>query len=94
MIVNFRDEQLVQLKYSEALTRTDFVATAGSLFSLFMGVSLLSVIEMLYYLLVRIHSADQSDQRTQVIQVEPFVSNNEQTDSSATDGTAELTFLP
>lgn len=83
VIVNFNDETLVPIKHSESLTRNEFFAIAGSLFSLFMGASLLSIIEMLYYIFVRIHSAHRADQGNEVM---PIVSWD--------DEAPEFTFLP
>lgn len=72
VIVTFKDEHLVPIKHFESYNRTDFIAIAGSLISLFMGASLLSIIEMFYYLTVRIHSAYRTDHRINpIIRIEP-----------------------
>lgn len=51
----FRDHQIVALKRSELYTYTDFFAIVGGLLGLFMGVSILSLVEFVYYSTLRLY---------------------------------------
>lgn len=50
VMVSFEDDQFIPRKRSEFHNLIDFLANSGGLFGLFMGASLLSFIELLYYL--------------------------------------------
>lgn len=52
--VFFKDEQFIPSKRSELYGRTDFLANCGGLLGLFMGVSLLSIVEVIYYFTLRL----------------------------------------
>lgn len=101
LIVNFKDELFIPNKQLAASSVTDFIATAGSLICLFVGASLLSIIEMLYYLTVRIYAAYRADDRIprieSIIQIKPisFISQNSRTISHSTDSEPPaFTYLP
>ena len=53
VIIHFKDIQFVTPIRSEVYGIMDFIADLGGLFGLFMGFSLLSVVELIYYLTVR-----------------------------------------
>ncbi|XP_063706288.1 pickpocket protein 28-like [Culicoides brevitarsis] len=53
LYVTFKDSEFFALKRSELYGLTDFVANCGGLLGLFMGVSLLSLVEIIYFLTVR-----------------------------------------
>lgn len=68
-----------------------FIATAGSLICLFVGASLLSIVEMLYYFIVRIYAAFSTNE--QIGRIEPitrikpisFISQSSTSISHSTD---------
>lgn len=49
----FEDDLVIPIVRSEYYTFIDFLASSGGLVGLFMGASLLSFIEMVYYLTLR-----------------------------------------
>lgn len=51
----FRDHEVVTLKREEKYTYTDFLAVCGGLLGLFLGVSVLSIIEFIYYATLRLY---------------------------------------
>ena len=51
--IYFKKNQFVALKRSELYGLTDFLSNCGGLLGLFMGFSILSIIELLYYLSFR-----------------------------------------
>ncbi|XP_031632053.1 pickpocket protein 28-like [Contarinia nasturtii] len=52
--VSFADHEVTTLQRSETSTYNDFLATCGGLLGLFLGVSVLSVIEFIYYCTLRL----------------------------------------
>lgn len=50
----FKEHQFITSKRSELYGQTDFLANCGGLLGLFMGVSLLSIIEFIYYCTLRL----------------------------------------
>lgn len=50
----FKENQFITSKRSELYGPTDFLANCGGLLGLFMGVSLLSIVEMIYYCTLRL----------------------------------------
>lgn len=50
----FKEPQFIAVHRSELFGRTDFLASCGGLLGLFMGVSFLSIIEILYFTSIRI----------------------------------------
>lgn len=63
VIVSFKDDHMFSAKISASNNFTGFIAVAGSLICLFMGASLLSIIELLYYFTVRIYIAYENNKR-------------------------------
>ncbi|KFB49820.1 hypothetical protein ZHAS_00017840 [Anopheles sinensis] len=51
--IYFKEAQFITLKRSELYGLTDFLANCGGVLGLFMGVSLLSLVEMIYYFSIR-----------------------------------------
>lgn len=54
LVVSFKDETFVSQERTESHTLMDILGNVGGLFGLFMGASLLSLVELLYYLSFRI----------------------------------------
>lgn len=54
VVISFTEEQFIPQKRSESQSLIDILANAGGLFGLFMGASLLSFAELIYYLTLRI----------------------------------------
>lgn len=50
----FKENQFITSKRSELYGLTDFLANCGGLLGLFMGFSLLSIVEILYYCTLRL----------------------------------------
>lgn len=50
----FKENQFITSKRSELYGQTDFLANCGGLLGLFMGVSLLSIVEVIYYCTLRL----------------------------------------
>lgn len=50
----FKEHQFITSKRSELYGQTDFLANCGGLLGLFMGVSLLSIVEVIYYCTLRL----------------------------------------
>lgn len=50
----FKEHQFITSKRSELYGQTDFLANCGGLLGLFMGVSCLSIIEVIYYFTLRL----------------------------------------
>lgn len=53
LFVKFKDSEFFAMKRSELYGLTDFIANCGGLLGLFMGVSLLSFVEIIYFFTVR-----------------------------------------
>lgn len=53
LIVFFKDAQFIPVKRSELFGLTDFLANCGGLLGLFMGVSILSLVEIFYYCFIK-----------------------------------------
>lgn len=51
----FRDHQVTMVKRTEVYTVTNFVAICGGLLGLFMGISVLSIIEFIYFSTLRLY---------------------------------------
>lgn len=54
IFISFKDNQVFASRRSELYGKTDFLANCGGLLGLFMGVSLLSVVEAIYYCTLRL----------------------------------------
>jgi amiloride-sensitive sodium channel len=54
LTIFFKENQFITSKRSELYGGTDFMANVGGLLGLFMGVSILSLIEIIYYLTIRL----------------------------------------
>lgn len=53
LYITFKDSEFFAMKRSELYGLTDFIANCGGLLGLFMGVSLLSFVEIIYFFTVR-----------------------------------------
>lgn len=54
LAIFFKESQFITSKRSELYGQTDFLANCGGLLGLFMGVSLLSIVELIYHLSLRL----------------------------------------
>jgi hypothetical protein len=54
LTIFFKENQFITSRRSELYGGTDFMANVGGLLGLFMGVSILSLIEIFYYLTIRL----------------------------------------
>lgn len=54
VVIFFRDSEFITSKRSELYGQTDFLANCGGLLGLFMGVSILSLVEVLYFFTLRV----------------------------------------
>ncbi|XP_055303176.1 pickpocket protein 28-like [Sitodiplosis mosellana] len=54
LFVVFKEHHFISINRTESYTMSDFIASCGGLFGLFMGISLLSVIELIYYFTLRL----------------------------------------
>lgn len=54
LAIFFKENEFITSKRSELYGRTDFVANCGGLLGLFMGVSLLSIVEIIYHITLRL----------------------------------------
>lgn len=50
----FKENYLIALIRSETVTPSDFLANCGGLLGLFMGISVLSIVELFYYFTLRL----------------------------------------
>lgn len=60
LTVVFQDHQVETLKRVESATFTDFLGVCGGLLGLFLGVSVLSAIEFIYYFTLRLYCNHRS----------------------------------
>lgn len=51
--ISFKENQFIAMNRSETFTMPDFIASCGGLLGLFMGISLMSIIELIYYFSLR-----------------------------------------
>lgn len=51
----FRDHEVTTLMRTEMYTTTNFIANCGGLLGLFLGISMLSIIEFIYYSTLRLY---------------------------------------
>lgn len=102
-MVSFKEEMFTPTRRAEFFTMTDFIASFGGLLSLFMGASLLSIIELLYYLTLRIYVKYRNGHQINNIEriwIVPFESQNldgrhdGQHDQKIPDQKRIFTFLP
>lgn len=54
IFISFKDDQFFSSRRSELYAKTDFIANVGGILGLFMGVSLLSIVEMIYFSTLRL----------------------------------------
>jgi hypothetical protein len=55
-VVSFKETQFMATKRAELYGQTDFIANCGGLLGLFMGISFLSFVELIYYFTIRLFS--------------------------------------
>lgn len=63
LVVGFNEEHFSPTKRLESFSKTDLLANCGGLFGLFMGASLLSIVEMIYYFTIRIYFTRRRNQQ-------------------------------
>lgn len=54
VLITFKDEQFFESRRAEMYTIVDFIASCGGILGLFMGFSILSIVEMVYFSTLRI----------------------------------------
>ena len=54
LFVSFKEHHFISINRTESSTFADFVASVGGLLGLFMGISMLSVIELIYFFTLRL----------------------------------------
>ncbi|XP_031635398.1 pickpocket protein 28-like [Contarinia nasturtii] len=54
VLISFKENDFISINRKEAYTLADFVASCGGLLGLFLGVSLLSIVEFIYYFTLRL----------------------------------------
>lgn len=54
VFISFKDEQFFSSRRAEVYTLIDFVASCGGILGLFMGISILSIVEIIYFGTLRI----------------------------------------
>lgn len=54
VLITFKDEQFFASRRAEMYSKTDFIASCGGILGLFMGISILSIVEMAYFSTLRI----------------------------------------
>lgn len=97
VIVNFKDDQIFPAKVSPSNNFIGFIAIAGSLICLFMGASLLSIFELLYYFTVCMFIAYRKNKQIEpVARIEAihFVSGNRNIQTPAPEPQGVFTYLP
>lgn len=62
--MSFQEEVFIPLMRAESNNLVDFLATSGGLFGLYLGASVLSFFEIVYYLILRIFFLRRQEQRT------------------------------
>lgn len=62
LVVKFMDDTFLASKLVDSITLIDFFAKVGGICSLFIGASLISFVELLYYLTLRLFFAYRSNQ--------------------------------
>lgn len=54
VLITFKDEQFFSSRRAEVYTLIDFIANCGGILGLFMGISILSIVEMVYFSTLRL----------------------------------------
>lgn len=54
VFISFKDEQFFSSRRAEVYTTIDFIANCGGILGLFMGISILSIVEVVYFSTLRI----------------------------------------
>lgn len=54
--IYFKENQFISSKRSELYGTTDFLANVGGLFGLFMGISVISFTEIIYFCTIRLNT--------------------------------------
>lgn len=84
----FKEKQFITSRRSELYGPTDFLANCGGLLGLFMGVSLLSIVEMVYYCTLRLCCnlrARKNRKRSMRHRVQPTITNSVSVDNAVND---------
>lgn len=63
LIVQFKEAEFIAMKRSELYGLTDFIANCGGILGLFMGVSILSFVELIYFVCIRCLSTTRCRKR-------------------------------
>lgn len=68
LAIFFRDQQVETIKRTEVYTYSDFLAVCGGLLGLFLGMSVLSLIELIYYSSLRWYWAARREREQNALQ--------------------------
>lgn len=76
LMISFRDHEVITLQRTEKYSYTDFLAICGGLLGLFLGASVLSVIEFTYYSTLRLYwTLRQRQSRSVVVPLERHITS-------------------
>lgn len=76
LAVYYKEAQFISIKRNQLFGLNDFIANCGGILGLFMGVSLLSIVEMLYFLTMKPlinYCMRRSRNSSKIATVEPYV---------------------
>lgn len=65
--MSFKENSFIAMNRSETSTLPDFISSCGGLLGLFMGVSVLSLIELVYFFTLRLGCKMRQRQQTQIV---------------------------
>lgn len=65
--MSFKEISFIALNRSETSTLPDFISSCGGLLGLFLGVSVLSLIELVYFFTLRLGCKMRQRQQTQIV---------------------------
>jgi acid-sensing ion channel, other len=69
----FKEDQLITYKRSELFGQTDFLANCGGLLGLFMGVSFMSILEIIYFCTLRLWCNIRRQRRIEKSEDQPII---------------------
>ncbi|XP_053668363.1 pickpocket protein 28-like [Anopheles marshallii] len=76
MSVYYKEAQFISIKRNQLFGLNDFIANCGGILGLFMGVSLLSIVEILYYFTMKpliAHFLKRTRKENKIATVEPYI---------------------
>lgn len=64
-LLSFKEDHFILVNRSESLTMSEFISNCGSLLGLTMGISVLSIVEMIYYFTLRFYCKWKQQKKVQ-----------------------------